>query len=50
MLVEQFKTQVVTPQGTTIEGISVLERFNIRYAVMKAVEQAYRKQKPSAKL
>ncbi len=45
----EIKEMVLTPAGTTIEGIFYLEESGIRTAVMKAVEAATRRAKEIAK-
>ena len=41
----ELKDMVVTPAGTTIEGIYEIEESGIRSAIMRAVEAATRKSK-----
>lgn len=38
-----LKDSVCSPAGTTIEGVSVLEEFGMRNAVLKASEAVYKK-------
>lgn len=45
----EIKEMVLTPAGTTIEGIFYLEESGIRTAVMKAVEAATKRSKEIAK-
>jgi len=40
---EELKDMVMSPGGTTAEGISVLEENKVRYAFIKAVEEATKK-------
>ncbi len=37
---EEFIDMVCSPKGTTIEGVKILEKENIRQAIEKAVEAA----------
>ncbi|MCX8029502.1 MAG: pyrroline-5-carboxylate reductase [Brevinematales bacterium] len=46
---EELKDMVMSPGGTTAEGIKVLEKNKVRYAFMKAVEGATKKSKELSK-
>ncbi len=46
---EQLKDMVMSPKGTTVEGITVLEENRVRFAFIKAVEEATKKSKELSK-
>ncbi|MEA1892909.1 MAG: pyrroline-5-carboxylate reductase dimerization domain-containing protein, partial [Campylobacterota bacterium] len=41
----QIKDGVMSPGGTTAAGYAALERCNVRYGMMEAVSDAYKKAK-----
>ena len=36
----QFKEEVCSPGGSTIHGIAELEKYNLRYALIRCIEMA----------